>query len=58
MPVAATLVCLNVSQSIVCINKSSLHIVLMCPNVPLDKALAKWDLFQIILKMMTSKYNS
>ena len=36
MSVSATLVCLNVSQSIVCINKLGLYIVLLCPNLPVD----------------------
>ena len=39
MPVSATQVCLNVSQSIVCINKSRLYIVPVCPNLPLDTSL-------------------
>ena len=39
MPVSATLVCLNVSQSIVCINKFSLYIVPVRPNLPLDMTL-------------------
>ena len=39
MPVSATLVCLNVSRSIVCINKLSLYIVPVCPNLPLYMAL-------------------
>ena len=39
LPVSATLVYLNVSQSIVYINKSSLYIVSVCPNLPLDTAL-------------------
>ena len=40
MPVLATLVCLNISQSIeVYINKSSLYIVPVCPSSPLDTAL-------------------
>ena len=47
MPVSATLVCLNVSQSIVCINKLSLYIVPVCPNLPLDIALM---LHKIILQ--------
>ena len=34
MPVFAIQVCLNVSQSIVCINKSRLYIVPMCPKLP------------------------
>ena len=33
MPVFAALVCLNVSQSIICIKKSSLYIVMVCPNL-------------------------
>ena len=39
MPVSATQVCLNVSQSIVRINKSRLYIVPVCPNVPLDTSM-------------------
>ena len=41
MPMSATLVCLNVSQIIVCINKLRLCILLVCPNLPLDTTLAK-----------------
>ena len=39
MPVLATLFCLTVSQSIIYINKSSLYIVLVRPNLPLDTTL-------------------
>ena len=39
MPVPATVVYLSVSQSIVCINKLNLHIIPVCPNLPLDTAL-------------------
>ena len=39
MSMSATLFCLNVSQNIVCINKSGLYIAPVCPNLPLDTAL-------------------
>ena len=39
MPVSATQVCLNVSQSIVCVNKSSFYIIPLCPNLLLDTEL-------------------
>ena len=39
MPVLATLFCLTVSQNIIYINKSSLYIVLVRPNLPLDTTL-------------------
>ena len=39
MTASANLVCLNVSQSIVFINKFSLYIVPVYPNLPLDMAI-------------------
>ena len=42
MPVSAAQICLNVSQSIVCINKSSLYIVAVSLNLPLYTALSSF----------------
>ena len=39
MPVSATQVCFNVSQSIICISKSSVYLVPVYPNLPLDTTL-------------------
>ena len=39
MPVSATQVCFNVSQSVVCISKSTVYLVPVYPNLPLYTAL-------------------